>query len=172
MMVDLLPELRNFCGHSPPDHFATNMKQIQTDIEIAAPRHRVWEVLTNFAAYPQWNPFIRRLEGEQGEGVEWTVVVQPPGGREMTFRPRVIAFSENREIRWKGKLFIPGLFDGEHYFVLQELGRNRTRFIHGEEFSGLLTPLLGKMLDRTRDGFNQMNEALQRRCETVAVAGR
>ena len=40
------------------------MKEIHTEIEIHAPAERVWQVLTDFAAYPQWNSFIRRVEGE------------------------------------------------------------------------------------------------------------
>jgi len=31
---------------------------IDTRIEIAAPAMRVWDVLTDFARFPQWNPFI------------------------------------------------------------------------------------------------------------------
>src|SRR5215210_9363232 len=39
------------------------MKELHSEIEINAPAQRVWEVLTDFASYPQWNPFIRRASG-------------------------------------------------------------------------------------------------------------
>jgi uncharacterized membrane protein len=32
-------------------------------IHMKAPAQRVWQVLTDFAAYPEWNPFIRRVNG-------------------------------------------------------------------------------------------------------------
>src|SRR5208337_3854746 len=35
------------------------MKEIHTEIEINAPAEKVWKVLTDFAAYPEWNPFVR-----------------------------------------------------------------------------------------------------------------
>jgi uncharacterized protein YndB with AHSA1/START domain len=42
------------------------VRQLVAEIEIAAPAQRVWEILTDFAAYRQWNPFMPRLDGEQG----------------------------------------------------------------------------------------------------------
>ena len=40
------------------------MKVIHTEIEINAPASRVWEILTDFGSFPQWNPFIRQVSGE------------------------------------------------------------------------------------------------------------
>ena len=37
-----------------------SVKELHSEIEINAPVERVWEVLTDFASYPRWNPFIRR----------------------------------------------------------------------------------------------------------------
>ncbi len=39
------------------------MKQLHTEIIVEAPAERVWELLTDFASYPQWNPFIRNISG-------------------------------------------------------------------------------------------------------------
>jgi uncharacterized membrane protein len=38
------------------------MKEIHTEIEINAPAEKVWRVLTDFAAYPEWNPFVGRFQ--------------------------------------------------------------------------------------------------------------
>jgi uncharacterized protein YndB with AHSA1/START domain len=32
------------------------MRELGTEVEIAAPPERIWEILTDFAAYPDWNP--------------------------------------------------------------------------------------------------------------------
>lgn len=72
-----------------------------------------------------------------------------------------------REFRWRGKLPIPGLFDGEHRFQLDQIAANQVQFIHSEQFSGLLMPLLAKSLNTTiREGFETMNRALKARAET------
>ena len=136
------------------------MKEIHTEIEIHAPAERVWQVLTDFAAYPHWNPFIRRVEGEIKAGARLHVFIQPSGGKGMSFRPTVLMAEPDREFRWLGHLWVPGLFDGEHSFTIEPLGEDLVRFIQSERFGGLLLPLLTKMLDRdTRRGFEEMNRA-------------
>lgn len=80
------------------------MKEIITDIEINASAERVWQVLTDFAAYPQWNPFIRRAKGEAKAGARLKVYIQPSGAQGMSFRPTVLKAEPNRELRWLGHL--------------------------------------------------------------------
>lgn len=70
------------------------------------------------------------------------------------------------ELRWKGRLLIPGPFDGEHSFHLQALDSRRTKFAQKEVFSGILVPLFGSRLSATRRGFELMNQALKARAET------
>ncbi len=141
------------------------MRRIDSTIDIAAPPAAVWSVLIDFAAYPDWNPFIRRLQGEARVGARLEVTVQPPGGRAMTFRPTVNVAEPGRELRWLGRALLPGLFDGEHGLRLEPLASG-CRFHHGESFRGLLVPLFGPMLARTERGFIAMNEALKRRVES------
>ena len=44
------------------------MRELHTEIEIAAPPERVWAVLTDFGSYPEWNPFIRQISGHPAVG--------------------------------------------------------------------------------------------------------
>jgi hypothetical protein len=138
--------------------------EIVTDIEIGATPERIWASLTDFAAFPEWNPFVRSIEGKARRGERLTVTIQPPGEGAMTFRPKVLKADPGRELRWLGHLVMPGLFDGEHYFELTETSPGRCRVVQGERFSGLLVPLLRKKLDGpTREGFIAMNRALKKR---------
>ncbi len=105
------------------------MKEIHTEIEIEASAYQVWQVLIDFAAYPQWNPFIRSAIGTPKTGERLQVYLEPSGSRGMTFTPTVRSAQPNRELRWLGRLFIPGLFDGEHSFSIEAVGENRVRFV-------------------------------------------
>jgi hypothetical protein len=141
------------------------MKNIQTEILINTDINKVWDVLMNFDSYPKWNPFITSISGEAKLGKRLTVSINPPGGKGMTFKPTILTLESNKEFRWKGKLGITGIFDGEHYFILEYLDKDITKFIQGENFSGLLVPLVGKMLDKTKKGFQLMNESIKNECE-------
>jgi hypothetical protein len=142
-------------------------KSIETEILIDAPPNHVWKVLMNFAAYSEWNPFIPRLRGEKKVGSTLTVVIEPPKKKPMTFQPKVLVAQENHEFRWVGHLVIPGIFDGEHIFVLEEQD-NGTLFIQKEKFRGLLAiPMLKMIGQSTRHGFEEMNQALKERVEQM-----
>jgi hypothetical protein len=147
-------------------------RSIQHQIEIDAPPDVVWQQLADTAAYPGWNPFVRRLSGELHEGARLTVQIAPPGGRVMTFKPTVLTAQIGRELRWRGRLLIPGLFDGEHSFCLEELPGGRTHMIQAERFNGLLVGISGAMLEKTRLGFEQMNLALKQRAEAAGMTAR
>jgi hypothetical protein len=142
-------------------------KTIETEVEIAASAERVWKVLTDFDAFPAWNPFVKSVEGPLEQGSKLQIRVQQPNGGGMKFSPKLLVVDPNRELRWLGRLLIPRLFDGEHYFTIEPLEENRVRFIHGETFRGVMIPFCGGMLEKTRHGFEQMNDALKARAEAV-----
>lgn len=142
------------------------MHDIKTEIEIAAPPERVWSILLDFPAHPEWNPFVRSITGNPKPGERLEVFIQPQGGRGMTFRPTVLVAAANREFRWLGRFILPGILDGEHYFQIIPITPNRVRFLQGEKFSGVLVPLAKSGLEGgTKAGFIAMNEALKARAE-------
>lgn len=142
--------------------------ELRTEIEINAKPERVWNVLTDFDAYEQWNPFVQRASGKPQAGEQLEVFLQPVGGRGMTLRPRVLMAEPSREFRWLGHLFVPGLFDGEHVFEIVPLDADSVRLVQREEFHGILAPLLFRSLETpTRRGFEAMNQALKERSEGV-----
>ncbi len=142
------------------------MREITTEIEINAPPARVWEILTDFARYPQWNPFITNIEGRPIVGERLKVLIRPPGGKGMTFRPIVLAVQPPSELRWLGRLILPGIFDGEHRFQIEPLDAARSRFRQSEQFKGILVPILWRtMATSTRHGFEAMNAAVKTQAE-------
>ena len=140
-------------------------RRIETDSEISAPASRVWALLTDFARMPSWNPFIKSISGNLLQGTRLAVHIAPPGSSGMHFKPTVLSVRPERELRWLGHLFVPGIFDGEHYFLLEPIGENRTRLTQGEKFSGLLIGLLSNTLAATSAGFKAMNTALKQQAE-------
>ena len=133
------------------------MKQLRREVEIAAPAERVWDVLVDFDAYPEWNPFIRTIQGACEPGARLTVRIEPPGARGMTFKPTVLRVEPARELAWLGRALVPGVFDDG----------GRSRLVQSERFSGLLVPVFAKTLRATEGGFDAMNAALKTRSEAA-----
>lgn len=126
-------------------------------------------MLTDFAAYPEWNPFIEKASGRVRVGERLRLRIRPPGGGAMAFAPVVLAAEPARELRWRGRVLVPGLFDGEHGFRLGAQGEG-TLLVHEERFSGVLVPFVRRMLETsTRAGFEAMNQALRQRVERGAA---
>jgi len=142
------------------------MKSIRSEIDIHAPVVRVWELLSDLASYPDWNPFIRRAEGTLAQGERLRLELQIPDGMRMKIRPRLITVVEQAEIRWIGHLMVPGLFDGDHRFVLTRFEPARTRLLQEETFRGALVPVFGGWIGAgARRGFEAMNRAAKARLE-------
>ncbi len=138
---------------------------VSSSIEIHATPQQVWSVLTAFEAYGSWNPFMDRIEGRPEVGSRLVVHMSPPGGRGMTFKPVVLAATAPRELRWLGKLWPGGLFDGEHSFLLEPTETGGTELVHSETFRGILVALFKGTLSKTDDGFEAFNSALKARVE-------
>lgn len=141
-------------------------KELITEIEIAASPEEVWNVFADFESYPGWTGIFRFPLGHLKTGKKIEVIITPTDSRSITFRPVLLKAEEQREFRWKGHLLLPGVFDGEHYFRIEEIEGGRVRFVHGEIFTGLLVPWLWRDLDRgTRRGFERFNRDLKAKVE-------
>jgi hypothetical protein len=113
-----------------------------TEVVIDAPRSRVWQQVTHFDAYSEWNPFviaahadfavgktIRFLEDLKQFGQHWItaefLVIDPP-----------------HSFVWRGHFAVPYLFTVCHYFEFAALSDTQTRFRQMHKNSGLLIPFL------------------------------
>jgi hypothetical protein len=143
------------------------MHEISTTIDVDASPEVVWQVLTDFDSYDEWNPFMR-VVGRANEGAHVVVELRPPNRRATTFRPELVTVARPRELRWLGHLWTPGLFDGEHAFRIEETEDGTSRFHHSEQFSGLLSGLILRLgREHFEAGFEQMNAALKERAESL-----
>ncbi|MEI9947467.1 MAG: SRPBCC domain-containing protein [Pseudomonadota bacterium] len=142
--------------------------EIRSELEIAAPASEVWGILTDFPRYQEWNPFITEIKSDGVVGSPLRLLLSLPEGRDYRLKPTLLRIEENYELRWRAHLLLPGLFDGEHFLRVQAVDPQRTRFVQGENFSGVLLRFSGRTLTQVARGFDYMNEALKRRAEANA----
>ncbi len=146
----------------------SSSREVHSEIEINASAEDVWNILINFNEYPKWNPFITNISGEMKEGSQIRVTIKPAGEDGMEFNPEILIATPNTELRWLGRILIPGIFDGEHYFKIEPISNSKVRFTQGEYFSGFLVlPLWSSIEEKTKNGFTAMNKALKIQAESI-----
>jgi hypothetical protein len=143
------------------------LKKISTAIRIKAKPEKVWEILTRFADYQLWNPFITKIIGEAAFGNTIEVHIRTKKGKDRTYHPKITRVEVNKELRWKGKSFLPGIFEGERIFqIVNDQLEEEISFIHTEIFSGIGARFLSnKLSEDLQQGFQDMDKALRSRAE-------
>ncbi len=146
------------------------MFTIEATTIVDAPPEIVWSVLITFSDYDQWSTMLIPEQSEPprlGETIKLRLSM--PGGLAYSFEPDVIMLDTSRHFAWVQKTGLKGLFDGEHHFVLTDLGEGQTELYNYEHYSGLLSPIF-KRLPFMKDapkGFVDMNNEIKLRAEAL-----
>lgn len=134
------------------------------EIEIAAPPEVVWEVLTSFGEWPQWNPDVKSMayDGPLAPGSEFRWKAGPG-----TIVSTLEQVDPPRRISWRGRtMSIKAL----HEWQLEPRGA-ATAVETEESFTGLLARLLRRSLQKTLDRtLEEGLEHLKREAERRAAA--
>lgn len=146
------------------------MRQIHASVDIDATASLVWAILTDFASYQRWNPFIRAIYGRTADGEAVRLTLQRHGHAPLSTRSTLTYVREPRELRWRRKRFVPALFASEHRFRIEPLPDGGVRFHQSEQMKGLFAALLSReRLRATEQDFHAMNHALKTRAERVGA---
>lgn len=146
----------------------TQPVNLTASIEIEATPEEVWEVLTDFSRYPEWNPFVTSAEvtspgGSLAPGARLRTNMHDAGA-DTVFTPEVQVADPGRELRWLGKLGPGWIVDAEHSFTIHRISPDRVRLTQSEDFTGVLAPLIqGQLHEQTLPQFEAMNQALAQR---------
>jgi len=147
-------------------------REIETSLDIAAPPERVWDVLTDFRAWDEWNPVITRMRAVTSPGAPLSFTILA-SGREMKIKCVMLKVEHGRELRWRGPSSpVLGYFvRGEHYLIVEPVSPKQSRIIHGERFDGVAVPLIwGRLEGDLERAYSKMNGALKARVESAAGA--
>lgn len=141
---------------------------IEETLEVAAPATTVWEVVTDFARYGEWNPFVVGCAStlEVGSAIDMRVHVfdsfaQPQ--RETIFE------------HVPGQRFCYGLagnalgaLSSRRSHEVRSQGGRRATYCSHFELSGWLSPLVRGLFGRNLErGFHKMTLAIGKRAEAL-----
>lgn len=142
------------------------MGLFKTTFPIDASPARVWEVLTDFGSYPDWNPSLPRIEGELRPGETVSLTLGMPGRPSANVKATLDEVEPERLITWDGNVGADWIFSGHRELAIADRGDGTVDFTHIEDIGGALYPLfrlaMGSAIQRSHDEFNA---ALKRRAE-------
>jgi len=142
------------------------MQEIKTEIEINATPEQVWQVLTNFESYADWNPYIVRASGKAAGGEHLKLTLRQPDGKEKELKAIVTKVMQSQELRWQGFKYLGGLDDFEHIISIEELEPGRVKLVQRDQSSGLVVPFRSDSArESIQAGYQAMNKALKERLE-------
>src|SRR3954470_22514684 len=125
-------------------------REMRTSIDLDATPERVWEVLTDVPAYPDWTPVLISAEGVLAVGGRVVFGFPPlhPLLRS-TVPVRVLEVTPGRRLRcaWRfARLGMPGLLDAELISTIDLPGDVGVRLWLQFWVRGLLLPLIVRSL--------------------------
>ncbi len=133
---------------------------------IDAPPARVWAVLTDLEGYDAWNRAVVSVQGELVPGRKIALVSTVAPGR--TFRLTVDQVEPPRRMVWTDGMPL-GLFRGTRTFTLEPEGPAACTFTMEESFTGLLAPLISKVVPDLTESFRQWADGLAAATEAASA---
>ncbi|MCW2600189.1 MAG: hypothetical protein JWM02_2018 [Frankiales bacterium] len=138
-------------------------------VDIDAPQHFVWSVLTDYARYPDWNPYTVRVEatlelggrvelhlpdpnnpGQTFKTVEWMSVIDPP-----------------HHLQYNTGTELPGIHAVRDQWV-EDLGGGRSSYRTTDVFTGDIAKLVFDLQGEwVTQGFNATAHALKAHAEQL-----
>jgi len=138
------------------------MKSYEAGSIINAEPERIWRVLTDGAAWSDWDSGVVRVEGSIAPGEKIKVVSAANPGR--AFPVRVTRFSPGECMTFTGGMPL-GLFKGVRTYRLSPQADGTTRFTMREEYTGPLLPLIWRSIPDLGPSFVQFANGLKERAE-------
>jgi hypothetical protein len=137
------------------------MRAYEASSFIEATPEQVWPVLTDIAAWPDWDSGVTKVGGRLALGEKLTIAVQANPGR--AFPVKVVELTGPGRMVFRGGMPL-GLFTGQRTYTLGPEGTG-TRFTMREEYTGPLAGMIFRSIPDLGPSFRQFAEGLKRRAE-------
>lgn len=143
------------------------MKEIKTEIEIAASPSKVWGILTDINKWHEWSPVINKSKGiaTVGSQVDITMCGKEAGSDGPSYSPKITKLEEAKYFSWSATMMAGFMFTNGKVFELEGTSTG-TRLTHKETFSGMMVSMMwGQMEKGVPPMLNSMNKALKELAE-------
>jgi uncharacterized protein YndB with AHSA1/START domain len=137
------------------------MRAYEASSSIDATPEQVWSVLTNIAAWPDWDSGVTKVDGRLALGEKISITVKANPGR--VFPVTVATLSGPERMVFRGGMPL-GLFTGQRTYNLVPEGTG-TLFTMREEYTGPVAGMIFKSIPDLGPSFHQFAEGLRHQAE-------
>ena len=140
----------------------TRYLEYRIGVRIAAAPQKVWALLTNAAAFPNWNSEVLGIDGNiaLGERIKLKAKVAP----DRTFPLKVSAFEPAKKLVWEDGNKI---FKGVRTFTLTSNADGTTTVTMAEVLTGAFLPMIAPKLPDFRPSFDNFAADLKTAAEAA-----
>jgi hypothetical protein len=137
--------------------------EVRHEITLDASVEKVWQTVIDFEHYSQWNTQLSYLGGKIAPNEKLHLKLAVEGATPYEFKPTVSQWKEREVFGWIAITGLPRVFDGEHFFELNDLKNGKTLLINREEYRGILSLIMQQlpMMKLAPKGFEKMNLELK-----------
>ena len=138
-------------------------------VEIDAPASFVWDVMVDYASYPEWNPYTIAVETTLEIGAQIYLTLPNPDGSEDTILNRefIRVVDPPHHLRYDTGEEHAGLLGMRDQYVT-ELGPDRCTYYTTDELSGELADVVMELNGEwIKAGFDSVAHALKARAEQL-----
>jgi uncharacterized protein YndB with AHSA1/START domain len=138
-------------------------------VEIDAPQAFVWDVLVDYARYPEWNPYTVRVDTRLEVGADVVLHLPDPAKPGATFTTTEVmrAIDSPHHLQYDTADKLPGIFAVRDQWV-GDLGAGRSSYRTTDVFSGEHAQAVFELQGQwVKDGFDAVAHALKARAEEL-----
>lgn len=144
---------------------------IDIDVEINAPAELVWQVITDFARYGEWNPFVPECRSSLVPGEPIDMLVRVSGTTPRRQREWIRSHTPGHELSYTMKPVPLGTLHSLRSHTITPITADRTRYESHFELAGWLHPLVVALLGKNlRRGFAGMTAGIQKQAESLRAS--
>jgi hypothetical protein len=140
--------------------------EVRSEAEINGTPELLWQVLSDLALYPVWNPFLSPVEGELRPGSSLQVTMHT-GNRVASYPATVLQVERNQMLSWSAQVVSPGVYDTTYTFSIEPVREGRVRLVSRETRKGLAPVLEWAMGSGIQGGLDAMTRSARNRVELL-----
>lgn len=147
------------------------MQKLVETIDIEAPDHVVYDVITDLARYREWNPWILHAEGSVTPGNRVKVTLHM-FGRDQVFDHRILATEKPHTFHWCDVGWFTAFAYGDRLRNIEALTSERCRYRVELRIEGIAERLTQWIFGRQlREGLHAETQALKAWAEDIHTQG-